>query len=67
MHRAVEPLTSGECVCERFSRRSGRSGIAQLLITLLTFWLIVPILIVGIWVLIEVITVKSDAQGLPFN
>jgi TM2 domain-containing membrane protein YozV len=45
---------------------TGRA-VAQLLITLLTGWLIVPILIVGIWVLIEVITVTSDAQGLPFN
>jgi TM2 domain-containing membrane protein YozV len=45
---------------------TGRA-VAQLLITLLTGWLIVPIFIVGLWVLIEVITVTSDARGVPFN
>jgi TM2 domain-containing membrane protein YozV len=41
-------------------------GIAQLLICVLTGWLIVPLLIVGIWVLIEIITVKKDATGRAF-
>lgn len=42
-------------------------GVAQLLITLLIGWLIVPLVAVGIWVIVEVITVTRDAQGVPFN
>ncbi len=38
-------------------------GIAQLLITLLGFWLLVPILAVIIWNIIEAITVDRDASG----
>lgn len=42
-------------------------GIAQLLISLLTGWLFLPLLAVGLWVLIEVITVSKDAKGLPLS
>ena len=42
-------------------------AVAQLLITLLLFWLIVPILIVWIWVIVEICTVTKDANGVPFN
>lgn len=47
---------------------AGRSGvgIAQLLITLLGCWLIVPTIIVTIWVLIELCTVTTDGKGVPF-
>lgn len=38
-------------------------GAAQLLITLLTGWLILPILFVCLWVIIEIITVTTDADG----
>lgn len=38
-------------------------GIAQLLVTLLTGWLILPIFIVAFWVIIEVITVDYDASN----
>ena len=41
---------------------TGRA-VSQLLITIFTFWLIVPIIIVGIWVLIEVCVVTEDASG----
>ena len=41
-------------------------GIAQLLITLLGAWLIVPWIAVGIWILVELCTVKQDARGVPF-
>jgi len=44
---------------------TGRA-IAQLLITVLTFWLIVPLIAVGIWVIIEMVTVTKDAKGIPF-
>ena len=42
-------------------------GVAQLLITLLLFWLIIPIFIVFIWVIVEICTVTKDANGVPFN
>ena len=42
-------------------------AIAQLLITLLTGWLVFPLFAVGIWVLIEVCTVTQDAQGNRFT
>ncbi len=44
---------------------AGRTGqaTAQLLITLFLSWLIIPIVIVFIWVLIEVCTVKLGVQG----
>ncbi len=43
------------------------TATAQLLITLLLFWLIIPLIAVGIWVLIEMICVTKDAQGRPFT
>ena len=39
-------------------------ALYQLLITLLTFWLILPLFAVAIWVLIEVCTIDRDADGL---
>jgi TM2 domain-containing membrane protein YozV len=45
---------------------TGRA-IAQLLITLLTFWMIFPLFCVAIWVLVEIISVKKDAQGVAFS
>jgi TM2 domain-containing membrane protein YozV len=42
------------------------AGIGQLLITLLLGWLVVPLFIVGIWVLIELIAVTRDGMGRPF-
>jgi TM2 domain-containing membrane protein YozV len=42
-------------------------AVIQLLITLLTGWLIVPLIGVWIWVLIEVITVEKDAKDIPFS
>lgn len=49
-----------------FAGYTGR-GIAQLLITIFTGWLFVPLLIVWIWVIVEVCTVTKDAQGTPFK
>jgi TM2 domain-containing membrane protein YozV len=44
---------------------AGRTGqaVAQLLITLLTGWLIFPLIAVGIWVIVEVCTIRVDAKG----
>jgi TM2 domain-containing membrane protein YozV/predicted RNA-binding Zn-ribbon protein involved in translation (DUF1610 family) len=39
------------------------AAIAQLLITFFTFWLVLPILAIGLWVLIEVVTVNTDGVG----
>lgn len=45
---------------------AGRTGcaIAQLLITLFTFWLILPLIAVGIWVLVEICAVTHDGRGI---
>ena len=42
-------------------------AIAQLLITLLFGWLVVPLLGVYIWMLVEICTVTKDAKGIPFT
>jgi TM2 domain-containing membrane protein YozV len=42
-------------------------GVAQLLITLLIGWLFVPLIFVGIWILIEIITVTADSDGVKFG
>lgn len=41
-------------------------GAAQLIITVLTFWMVIPVLFIGLWALIEICTVTEDAQGVPF-
>lgn len=41
-------------------------AVAQLLITLLAGWLILPLIAVWIWVLVEICTVTKDAQGNQF-
>lgn len=38
-------------------------GIAQLLLNLFLFWTIIVPVVIGIWVIIEVITVSHDAYG----
>ena len=38
-------------------------GIAQLLLTVLIGWLILPAIAVTIWVIIELCTVTTDANG----
>lgn len=47
---------------------AGRFGtaIAQLLITLLTGWLIIPLFIVGVWALIDACAITTDGRGRPF-
>ncbi|MFN7020658.1 MAG: NINE protein [Phycisphaerales bacterium] len=42
-------------------------GVAQLLITLFTFWLIIPLIAVWIWVLVEICTVTHDRRGVRMN
>lgn len=41
-------------------------AVAQLLITLFTFWLVFPIIGIWIWVIIELCTVKKDSRGVTF-
>ena len=48
-----------------YAEYTGR-GIAQLLITLLTGWLIIPYIAVAIWSIVEVCTINKDANGIPF-
>lgn len=47
---------------------AGRIGcaVAQLLITLFTGWLIFPLLIVGIWAIVDAIAVDEDGTGRKF-
>jgi len=41
-------------------------AVAQLLITVLIGWLVVPLVAVAIWALVEIIVVSHDAKGRPF-
>lgn len=43
------------------------SGVAQLLIAVLTGWLILPLFAVGLWVLIDLILVDRDGNGKPMS
>jgi len=45
----------------------GGKGGAQLLVTLLTGWLILPLLAFWIWGIVEICTVSVDAQGNAFS
>ncbi|MGH9832735.1 MAG: NINE protein [Blastocatellia bacterium] len=45
---------------------SGR-GVAQLLITLFIGWLIIPLFFIWVWVIIEIIVVKTDSLGIPMT
>lgn len=49
-----------------FAGYTGRA-VAQLLITILVGWLVVPLVAVWIWNIVEVITVTKDAHGVPFR
>ena len=42
-------------------------GVAQLLITVLIGWLIIPLLAVWIWTIVEMATVTKSADGTPFS
>ena len=42
-------------------------GVIQLLISLFTGWLIFPLIAVWIWVIIEIIAVTKDANGVEFS
>ena len=41
-------------------------ALGQLLTTLLTGWLIFPLLAVGIWVLVDVCAITTDGDGVKF-
>lgn len=43
------------------------SGVAQLLITLLTGWLLFPLGIVWLWIIIELIAVDRDGNGTKMS
>ena len=42
-------------------------AVAQLLISVLLGWLVVPLIAVWIWALVEICTIKQDAQGVKFE
>lgn len=45
---------------------TGRA-VAQLLICILTGWLILPLVALFIWIIVEICVVTTDAQGHPFS
>ena len=49
-----------------YADRTGRA-VAQLLITLLLWWLFIPLIAVWIWVLVDVLTVKTDGNNKPMQ
>ena len=49
-----------------YAGHTGRA-VAQLLIMVLTGWLILPIFAVGVWVLVEICTTDRDAEGILFT
>ena len=42
-------------------------AVIQLLICLFLGWLGFPLLIVGVWCLVEIFSVKKDARGIPMT
>lgn len=42
-------------------------AIIQLLVSIFTGWLLIPLIGVAVWVLIEICTVEEDAQGVRFQ
>lgn len=48
---------------------AGYTGKAvwQLLLVILTGWLVIPLVVVGVWVIIEVCTTTQDASGLTLR
>lgn len=44
-----------------------RQGITQILVTLLIGWLILPEIIVVVWIIGELITIKIDGKGIPMS
>ena len=42
-------------------------AIAQLLITFIGGFFIIPALIVWIWAIVDIVTVNKDASGVPFS
>jgi TM2 domain-containing membrane protein YozV len=57
----------GELGIHNFYAGYTAKAVAQLLITLLIGWLIVPLIAVWVWALVEICTVKQDAQGVQFS
>ena len=46
-----------------YAERTSRA-VGQLLVTVLTGWLIVPLLAVCIWAIVDVCTIKTDGKGI---
>lgn len=48
---------------------AGRTGhaIAQLLITLLLWWIFIPLIVVWIWIIVDMCTIKTDGENKPMQ
>lgn len=44
-----------------------KQAIIQLSVALLTGWLVLPLFLLGIWIIIELFTVKKDDKGHPLS
>ncbi|MBV6492952.1 MAG: hypothetical protein LDLANPLL_00958 [Turneriella sp.] len=42
-------------------------AVAQLLITVIIGWFVLPLFVVAVWVIVELLTVKQAANGVPFE
>ena len=42
-------------------------GLAQLLVTILTGWLVLPLFGIGIWVIVDMCTINKDSDGVAFS
>ena len=59
-------LLGGLGIHNFYAGYTGR-GLAQLLIMLFTCWLIVPIFMIWLWVIIELVMVTEDGNGMKFE
>jgi TM2 domain-containing membrane protein YozV len=59
-------LLGGLFGLHNFYARRWVEGVIQLILTLVTGWLIVPLFIVVIWVLRDCVQIKTDGDGMPF-
>jgi len=42
-------------------------GVVQLLLAIFTGWLVIPLLALGIWIIVEICTVDTDASGTKMS
>jgi TM2 domain-containing membrane protein YozV len=56
-------LLLGGFGAHNFAAGRTKRGLAQLLITTCLFWMVFPVFAVGVWVLVDLLTVRTDVDG----